>query len=220
MAPHVFRYFSLSLQAYITTLIGVTSAQVGVSILLVFENSLFWLACLIFIISNSLYGAIWVFSYSWVPLLTRFNPNVIEAYSNPKLTDDQRYDVSEREANLFSSKGFMYGYISAVIQLVISCAFVYVVDDGRKWGLTETYPMQICIALICLVQVAGLLAFTLPRLKSRPGPPPPNGKGYISLSFSNRKSLSLYTNFNSLRNIITCPKAFGIIQILAWMVHL
>jgi len=111
------------------------------------------------------------------------------AFDDPAMPTAEQYNVSEREGNSLSSKGFMYGYISAVLQLVISSAFVFYFDDGRKWGLTQTYPMQICIAIICFIQVAGLLSYTLPMLKSRPGPPLPEGKGnFVALSYSNRKN--------------------------------
>ncbi|KAJ3357893.1 Autophagy protein 22 [Kappamyces sp. JEL0680] len=135
-------------------------------------------------LTNTLAGALWVFIYAWVPILTRFNPAVIEARANPALSIQEVSAVSEDVANDLSTKGFMYSYASSVSQLIIGCAFV-ILFTNQQWGLTTTYPMQIAIAATCVFQIVILTVYTAPRLKERPGPPLPAGtKGYVSYSLS------------------------------------
>lgn len=172
---------------YFLLFFGITSAQAGSIILLVWEDSLYWLACLIYIVSNTLYGAVWIFAYAWVPILSRFDPRVQSAIQDESVNQQDMYQVQDTVTNEISSKGFMYGYLSVVLQLLVWCAFVYLFPDGRKWGLTETYAMQIAVAGVCFFQVFVLLAYTLPRLPARPGPPLPDGQSYVGTSLSNRK---------------------------------
>jgi UMF1 family MFS transporter len=167
---------------------GITSAQVGSLILLVWEDHLYWLACIIYIVSNALYGASWIFSYAWVPIISRFDPRVQCAINDDSISQVEMRKISDHVANEISSNGFMYGYFSVVVQLIIWCTFIFF-SDGRIWGLTETYPMQIAVAAVCFFQVFVLLGYTLPRLPKRPGPPLPNGSTYIGLSLWNCKIL-------------------------------
>lgn len=157
---------------------GFSSAITGLCVLLAINSSLYWLAILSYIFTNTLAGACWVFIFSWVPILIRFNPTVITARENPDFSYAEVDKVSEAVGNEISTKGFIYSYASSVIQLIIGCGFVLFFQKSLGY-----YAMQIAIASTCLFQIAILLIYTIPRLKERPGPPlPPGTKGYVSYS--------------------------------------
>ncbi|KAJ2992546.1 Autophagy protein 22 [Globomyces sp. JEL0801] len=130
------------------------------------------------------------FIYMQVPILARYSPEVLEAET--KSTDlAEKHLVSERVSNEISSKGFFYGYMTGVAQIILSSVFVLYIGSGTAWNLPEVYPMQMCVAAVCVWEVAVLLGFTGRHLKSRPGPPLPAGKNYIVFSIQNlAKTLS------------------------------
>ncbi len=90
--------------------------------------------------------------------------------------------VSERVANTISSKGFGYGYLAAVILLFVGGGIAIGMGDGRRFGLTPTYGLQVGIAVTSLWFIV-FLYFTAHYMKSRPGPPLPRGENYLLFSF-------------------------------------
>lgn len=160
---------------------GYATCMIGFCILIVTNNELWWLAFLIYIASNITFGASFVFYYAWVPILTRCSPKVMAS----KNKDDIQiyYQVSEDIANSISSKGFAYGYVAAVIELIVALAFVFWFGDGKKYGLTSFYGLQIGIAFSCLWGAIFLYFFVGPMLSSRPGPPIPKGENFIVFSY-------------------------------------
>lgn len=174
---------------------GILTAVTGLGIIAVIDTSLWWLAFLIYIFGTTFFGAAWVFLYSFVPVLTRSSPAVLAAAKNPDITEQEYYHISDRTGNEISSKGFFAGYLSAVIQLVLASLAVLLMGSGEKWGLPSTYPMQICIAAICLWEIVIIFAYTSRLMKPRPGPNLPKGENYILFSLKNR-------NFNVTQFII------------------
>ncbi|KAI8901890.1 autophagy-related protein 22-like protein [Globomyces pollinis-pini] len=169
---------------------GVSTGLVGFCMIFVVNTSMYLMAFLIYIVSNTFFGASFVFYYAWVPILARYSPEVLEAET--KSTDlAEKHLVSERVSNEISSKGFFYGYMTGVAQIILSSVFVLYIGSGTAWNLPEVYPMQMCVAAVCVWEVAVLLGFTGRHLKSRPGPPLPAGKNYIVFSIQNlAKTLS------------------------------
>ncbi|KAJ3270832.1 Autophagy protein 22 [Terramyces sp. JEL0728] len=164
---------------------GVATSIIGVCILFVTKNSLWWLAFIIYMASNTTYGAAYVFYYAWVPILTRFDQAVIDSEQDEKLTDEERYTISDMVSNEISGKGFFYSYITAVCELIVAAGIAMFLGSGENYGLTAAYPLQIGVALASIWQLAVLLGYTNRHLKARPGPPLPEGESYLSYSFKN-----------------------------------
>ncbi|KAJ2991587.1 Autophagy protein 22, partial [Globomyces sp. JEL0801] len=154
---------------------------------------------LAFVVKTSMY---------WVPILSKYSSEVIESRNNPNLTDAEKYLVSDRVSNDISSKGFLYGYIAGVGQLILAAAFVVVMGDSMK-GYPAVYPMQLCISAICIWHIAVLFFYTNRHLKSRPGPPLPVGKNYILFSLQN-----LYKSISEARQQ---PELFKFL--IAWFIY-
>lgn len=119
------------------------------------------------------------------------------------------FAVSDRVGNEISSKAFFYGYIAAVCELIVAAAFVVYAKSKNNFGLSETYPMQISIAAICVWQLLIILRYTRPLMKTRPGPPLPAGENYFSFSIKNL--------------IKTCRQAHRLTQLFkflfAWFIY-
>ena len=135
--------------------------------------------------SNIVFGASHVFNYAWIPILTRYSSKVIEARQDPLVNDEEYYKVSDTIGNEISTKGLFYGYISSLVQIIVAVGFAYFVK-ASSIGLTSTYPLQICIAAICMFMFLVTTAYTAKMVKSRPGPPMPAGSNFVFQSYSNR----------------------------------
>jgi UMF1 family MFS transporter len=101
--------------------------------------------------------------------------------------------------NEISIKAFFYGYLAAVGELIIAAAFVVYAKGNNNLGFSETYPMQISTAAICVWQLFIILRYTQQLMKTRPGPPLPKGENYISFSVKNL--------------ITTCRQAYRLTQL-------
>jgi UMF1 family MFS transporter len=166
---------------------GILTAMTGFCILFIVDSTLYLGAFLIYILSNTFFGASFVFLYSMVPVLTRGSPDVLAAAKDPNVSDEEYYHISDRVGNEISSKGFFYGYITAVVQLILSSAFVIYAEKMNNFGFGSVYPMQIAIAGVCLWEIFIICIFTSRLMKPRPGPPLPPGENYVSFSLKNRK---------------------------------
>lgn len=123
---------------------GYSTCILGLCLLLVTNNKLWYVAFAIYVLSNITFGASFVFYYAWVPILTRFDQSVLEVENSPDTA--AYYKASDAIANQISSKGFGYGYFASFVELVAASAFAVYFGDGRKYGLTQTYGLQIGIA--------------------------------------------------------------------------
>ncbi|KAJ3254079.1 Autophagy protein 22 [Boothiomyces macroporosus] len=148
---------------------GVATSVIGLCILLVTKNSLWWLAFIIYMLSNTTYGAAYVFYYAWVPILTRFDQKVIDSEQDEKLTNEEKYTISDMVSNEISGKGFFYSYVTAVCELIVAAGIAMYLGSGENYGLTAAYPLQIGVALASIWQLVILLAYTNRHLKARPG---------------------------------------------------
>ncbi|KAJ3416272.1 Autophagy protein 22 [Chytridiales sp. JEL 0842] len=163
------------LRKFFLLLFSVIAIGFGLGNLVIITPSLFWLAALFFIFGNMAYGASSIFHYAWVPLLARNHPEMIAARESTSLSAKEKHVISDRLTNHISTRGFVWQYVSAVLQLSVAAAIAFFMQDGRPYGLTSTYGLQIGVAfasfwfLVCLYPV-------VKSLKPRPGPPLPKGE--------------------------------------------
>ena len=161
---------------------GYVTAILGVGMCAVVNDSLYWLAYIIYVVSNVTFGASWVFNYSWVPVLSRYSKDVTEARLNPMVNELEYHKISDHRSNVISHKGFFYGYLSATIQLIIGAGFAIFVPAATI-GLSSTYNIQIVVVATSLLQIVLLATIVQPSVKPRPGPPLPPGANYLNYSF-------------------------------------
>ncbi|KAJ3309032.1 Autophagy protein 22 [Boothiomyces sp. JEL0838] len=159
---------------------GYLSAAVGLGMLLIVDSTMFKTAILIYILGSVFHGASYVFFYSYVPILTRYHPKVIE-----KKNTAEYYKVMDKVGNDISSAGFMYAYFASVFELVVASIIVFVLGNGEDYGLPDVYPLQIGIAFACIWQIVVMIKYTEPNIKARPGPPLPPGENFIVYSIKN-----------------------------------
>jgi UMF1 family MFS transporter len=143
-------------------------------LLAVYKPSLYWLAAICIIICNVSFGASYVFYYAYVPTLTRYDPEVIESYNSTD-TEYEKFLVAERVGNKISSWGFVASYSGAIVCLVISIAIILLMDN-------PLYSLQVASAANGVWYLI-FIVVTWKLLKSRPGPPLPQGENYFLYSW-------------------------------------
>jgi UMF1 family MFS transporter len=156
---------------------GYVSAVLGGCIILVTNIKSFWTAILIYVSSNVIYGATFVFYYAYTPILIRNHPEVVQAQGSSSYNE-----IKERIGNKISGNGFLYGYLASVIQLVIASGFVLLTGDWSRWKFPSVYGLQIGITFSCAWQIYFMYRYTQKYLRTRPGPPLPRGENYFSYS--------------------------------------
>ena len=160
---------------------GYLTAIIGLLITLVVDDSLYWLAYIIYVISNVTFGASWVFNYAWVPVLSRYSSDVIKARNDPNVDEIEYHKISDYRSNVISHNGFFYGYVSATIQLVMGSAFAIIVPASMI-KLSSTYNIQIVVAATSLFQIIVLFFGVQFSVQPRPGPKLPKGTNFLSFS--------------------------------------
>ena len=163
------------------------TALIGICVLFVIDSSVWYLAFIIYVLSNIAFGASHVFNYAWIPILTRYSQEVVDARDDPLVSDEEYFVVSDKVGNEISTKGLFYGYISSLVQIIIAVVFAYFVK-AKMIGLTSTYPLQICIAAICAFMFLMTTFYTSKMVKSRPGPPMNPNTNFALQSYKNCNS--------------------------------
>lgn len=136
------------------------------SILFLFISnpSNYWIAAVLYILTNICVGTATVFYNAYLPLLSKNHHSCLSGEKN-----------QEELSNWISTKGFIIGYISVLITLS-SCG-LYLFLSGK-----ESYTH--CIAFHGLWW-AIISIFPLLKLKVRAGPSLPRGTNYFFLSWKN-----------------------------------
>lgn len=123
------------------------------------------------------------------------------------------YLQRETVSNLISTNSFSISYFGGVTALVLTAVFLFAMKSS------STYLMQVCVAFCglwwyaqsvnrmrvmtepktILTRLAFMLSFTLPWLKTRPGPQlPPKEKSYFLYSW--KKTFQTFRRAAKLRN--------------------
>lgn len=156
-------------------LFSVVGAASGLLLLGVTGPHLWWLAAISTIIGSICFGASYVFYYAYIPTLTRYHPQVLEA---ERSKDPQVIlKITEKISNGISSHGMALGYMAGVALLIV-CAGIVAASEKDM----VLYSMQIGCGLSSLWW---LIFSYIPyrNLQSRPGPPLPPGESYIWYSW-------------------------------------
>ncbi|KAJ3324860.1 Autophagy protein 22 [Blyttiomyces sp. JEL0837] len=173
---------------------SIVATTFGVLFLTVTKSSLYWLAALFYIFGNIAYGFSYVFFYSWLPILVRNDEQVIEVRKSPTATLEEVHQVTEKVTNLVSSKGFMYAYTAAVIEIILGVGVALAI--GAKAGLV--YGLQCSVAFASLWWIGGMY-HVFRDMKTRPGPPLPRGTNVVVFSIT-KLSTAIY-NASKLKNL-------------------
>ncbi|KAJ3305009.1 Autophagy protein 22 [Kappamyces sp. JEL0829] len=169
------RRFFVFFFSYLTVLFGLL-------ILLVVNDSLYWLAFVSVNGAGICIGATSVFIGAYIPILTSFSAPIVSAKHSHSRAEEA--ELFELEANRISSNGIVASSVAGLALFALSAGFV-VASVLFKWnfGLSSAYNQQIGMALCSIWQLLVLTFYSLPRVKARPGPPLPAGQSYISQSF-------------------------------------
>ena len=153
-----------------------------------------YLAALLTVILNIFYGTASVFYNAYLPLLVQNHPKYLkeaaeitsrdrsrspthELKSHRYFTPQQRklHKVGEKLTSFISTMGIAAGYCAGIIVILAVILFFQIFG-------TEGRSIQICIA-ICGLWWLGFSSISFLHLKSRPGPPLPEGSNYLSFSW-------------------------------------
>jgi UMF1 family MFS transporter len=157
------------------------------------SSKLYLLAGILLLASNIFYGYSVVFYNAYLAPIVRSIPEYLET------SQEQQHDTLDRLTNKISTRGFMLGYACGVFMLLVSVPIVLFSPkvEKREWWLCELgkdpvakYDDDTSLAfrisiLLCGLWWIGLSMFSLFWIHTRPGPPLPSGKNYISASLSN-----------------------------------
>ncbi|KAK8803862.1 hypothetical protein WA158_001556 [Blastocystis sp. Blastoise] len=165
-----------------------------VSLLLPLMNSAsWWLGGIITVVSTLCFGLSLVFYNSYLPVLSQSHPRVRDAMKEDK------EPINTKIQDEMSGTGFIMGYISGVLILILCVPIVYFFSvSGYIWS--------------CSLSGLWWLLFSIPTflyLKKRPGPDLPKGEHYITYNFKRYGS--------SLKKMILLPNALK--MLLAWFLY-
>ena len=158
---------------------GYVTCFLALMMLFVVKVSLWWLAYLIYMFCTITFCASFLFHYAWVPILTRYHPDTLNAYASTKNV----FQVMNQVATQVSGKGFAYGYFSSVLLMLVNIGVSLGFGDASRFGLTPHYGLHVAIAIMGIWGIIFLFGFTDPLLKERPGSPIPRGENYILYSY-------------------------------------
>ncbi|KAJ3296176.1 Autophagy protein 22 [Borealophlyctis nickersoniae] len=199
---------------------AVLTAMCGYTYLLAYKYSLWWLPFLGFIFGTIFYGSAWVFEFAWLPILSRYHPDVVDAYARNAKTSEIHV-LRDRTCHRISAGGIAFGGGSAFCQVIIGAVIALTLGQipHDKWGLPKVYALQIAVAFSSTWLLIGL---NFPRrwLKARPGPPLPAGENYLLFSWKKlihtiRRARRLSTLFRFLIGWFMFSDAFNTILAIA-----
>ena len=175
------------------------------------DDNLWWLGGILIVLSNVAYGASIVFYNAYLPLLVDAAPEVIEAKKAGK-PEEEVFAMREALSNRMSSFGFMWGYASGVLLLIVSIGIILGVEAGRDEeeadAREDTLGPRLCLLLTSVWWLLFSI-YTFTGLKQRPGPPTPGKRNPIVLAW-----ITMYQTFAEARQF---PNTF--IFLIAYFIY-
>ncbi|KAF9933084.1 Autophagy protein 22 [Linnemannia zychae] len=107
------------------------------------NNSLYWLAGVLVIISNVAFGASWVLYYAFIPAMARDHPAVLQVRDNVKAGVNTKADYQyalDRVSNSLSSHSMAIGYGAGVTLLIVAAGIALAMNQSN-------YSLQLGMAL-------------------------------------------------------------------------
>lgn len=133
------------------------------------------------VLINICFGSAIVFYNAFLPLLVDNHPDVLRAINaspnGPAAREDEAViQLAEDLANTISTKGYIAGYASGILLLVVALGVV-VLGGQTLWSL----GLGVALSGVWWM---GWSLYTFAYLRPRPGPPlPPNGGHFILFSW-------------------------------------
>ena len=137
------------------------------------DSSLFWVIALLSIFSNICFGTSWVFYNAYLPVLTKHQPKVKEAY---RLDPSNVSIISDKTANRLSANAFGYGYSGGILALLCTVGILFTLQVDKMSKLLYAISFTGAWWLI-------FMPISVVYLKSRPGPPLPDGESFFIYSY-------------------------------------
>ena len=152
-----------------------------------------WLAGLLTVLSNACFGVSIVFYNAFLPLLVEAHPDMRRLEASGVTAVEELSRRSQEVSNKLSTYGFVAGYISGTLLLLVCAGIIFAMGQG------STAAMKIGIALSG-VWWGGFTLLPAFFLKERPGPPLPRGQYWFLVSWR-----QLFRSFLAIRRI---PRTF------------
>ncbi|KAI8903861.1 autophagy-related protein 22-like protein [Gorgonomyces haynaldii] len=188
-------------------LFGYITCLLGTCTLLVVTYRLWWLGFLISMITGITSATSFVFSGSFLPLLTRNHPDVLQVRDDPD--PKARARVSERVGNQLSSLAVFWSIVPSLLHLCVGI-LISIVFSASVWtsmGLPETYGLQIGVAFSAIWGLFVLSLYTSKKVVDRPGPPLPSKSIFFSwIKF-----------YHTLKRASKIPQLF--VFLLGWFIY-
>ena len=137
------------------------------------DASLFWVIALLSILSNICFGTSWVFYNAYLPVLTRHHKKVKQAYKDDPASITA---ISDKIANRLSANAFGYGYSGGILALLCTVAILFNIEGDSLSKLSIAVSFTGAWWLFFLI-------ISVVYLKSRPGPPLPEGESFFIYSY-------------------------------------
>lgn len=146
------------------------------------DASLFWVIALLSIFSNICFGTSWVFYNAYLPVLTKHQPKVKKAYR-----DDPSSVIvlSDKTANRLSANAFGYGYSGGILALICTTAILFSLKGDKLSKLLVAISFTGVWWLV-------FMPISMIYLKSRPGPPLPEGESFFIYSY--KRGIDIFSN--------------------------
>jgi MFS transporter, UMF1 family len=157
-------------QLYLWTVVGGVASVLSA---LTFPDN-WWLAGVLFLISNPAFGLVMVMANAYLPLLVTNLKEVKEAKADPSKTHEDVYSLVLKKSDEFSSRGFAWGYMGGVLSIIIIIPLTFVLD------VVAVY--QIAQAFAGIWWIVFVISCSYRSLPARPGPPLPSGSSWIGVS--------------------------------------
>lgn len=155
----------------------------------------YWLAGLLLIVTNMLFGYSVIFYNAFLPQLVRSSKEYLTA------SKQERPKVLDEVGNHMSTRGFMSGYASGTFLLIATLPIVIFFKGPERpyWDCTankdpvlitdstDATPAYRISSLLVGIWWFGFTIFTLLWVNPRPGPPLPPGLNYVTASLKSVK---------------------------------
>ena len=140
------------------------------------DYEMWYVNCLLFIVSNLFMGASTVFYNAYLPMLTMADPEILDKAEDENADADDIARLLEVKSSKMSTFGFVYGFVGAVLALCVNFVIFLVVG-------TDYESTCLNVAIVgAWTLLFGMIAFAV--MKRRPGPALPPGASYVRISIT------------------------------------
>ena len=161
---------------YLLMFFHISAALLTMAVYFFPDYEMWYVNCLLFIVSNLFMGASTVFYNAYLPMLTMADPEILDKAEDENADADDIARLLEVKSSKMSTFGFVYGFVGAVLALCVNFVIFLVVG-------TDYESTCLNVAIVgAWTLLFGMIAFAV--MKRRPGPALPPGASYVRTSIT------------------------------------